>query len=124
MVVAKECQYSYVLICKYKYYRPSYVCFLKLSEKFYYTILPNYVYPIKARVLFCKRHNCEYYDNTCPDDFECPLQEFKCRYLIHERICPRIPKHHCEPLPKPKILPSPDLTYYLNLSTSWGYDRW
>jgi hypothetical protein len=115
MVVVRECQYSRVLICKYRYYRPSYVCFLKLSEKFYYTILPNYVYPIKPRVLYCKRYDCRDYDYACPDDFECHLQDFKCRYLIHNRLCPKIPKHFCMPLPKPKFADfQPDLTYYFN----------
>jgi hypothetical protein len=47
MVVVKECQYSYVLVCKYKYYKPSYVCFLKLSEKFYYIFFQTMSIPLK-----------------------------------------------------------------------------
>jgi hypothetical protein len=125
MVVAKECQYSYVLVCKYKYYRPSYVCVVELSKKFYYTTFPNYVDFINKRVLLCKRYGCKDYDNTCPDDFICPLHEFKCRYLIHNRLCSKIPKHFCMPLPKPKLSDfQPNLTYYLNFQLHRRNNRW
>ena len=102
----KHCKHKGVIVCKLKHYKPFYVCRLLLLEKL------QKFYQLKDNVFLCSKTVCK--DSSS----ECPYRTIVCKHILKDKACPMIPKCYSKPLPKPKVLPSPDLTYYLNLSTS------
>jgi hypothetical protein len=110
---SKECpnrRYK-ILVCPLKVFSPRYMCpfrvlYLKRHQKF-----PSYIENY-GKVYVCKNPECT--------GEKCECFDLTCSYLVEINRCPRMYKtpHFCLPLPKPKVLDSPDLTYYLNLSTS------
>jgi hypothetical protein len=107
---SKECpnrRYK-ILVCPLKVFRPRYMCsfrvlYLKRHQKFP-SCIENY-----GKVYVCQNPKCT--------GEKCECFDLSCSYLVEINKCPRMykPPHFCLPLPKPKTLPSPDLTYYLNL---------
>jgi hypothetical protein len=107
---SKECpnrKYK-ILVCPLKVFRPRYMCpfrvfYLKRHQRF-----PSYIEKY-GKIYVCKNPECT--------GEICKTLDLTCSFLVEINKCPRMykPPHFCLPLPKPKILPSPDLTYYLNL---------
>jgi hypothetical protein len=102
----KHCKHKGVIVCKLKHYKPFYVCRLLLLEKL------QKFYQLKDNVFLCSKTVCK--DSSS----ECPYRTIVCKHILKDKACPMIPKCYSKPLPEPKVLDSPDLTYYLNLSTS------
>jgi len=107
---SKECpnrKYK-ILVCSQKAFRPRYMClfrvlYLKRHQKF-----PSYIEKY-GKIYVCKNLECR--------GEICKTLDLTCSFLVEINKCPRMykPPHFCLPLPKAEILPSPDLTYYLNL---------
>jgi hypothetical protein len=101
----KHCKHKGVIVCKLKHYKPFYVCRLLLLEKL------QKFYQLKDNVFLCSKTVCK--DSSS----ECPYRTIVCKHILKDKACPMIPKCYSKPLPKPKILDSPDLMYYLNKMT-------
>jgi hypothetical protein len=110
---SKECLGRHrVLVCSLKIFRPRYLCpfrvlYLKRHQRF-----PSYIEKY-GKIYVCKNPECT--------GEICKTLDLTCSFLVEIDKCPRMyrPKHFCLPLPKPKLADfQPNLTYYLNLSTS------
>jgi hypothetical protein len=106
----KECpnRKYMIIVCSQKVFRPRYLCpfrvfYLKRHQRF-----PSYIEKY-GKIYMCKNPECT--------GEICKVLDLTCSFLVEIHKCPRMykPPHFCLPLPKPEILPSPDLTYYLNL---------
>ena len=97
-----------ILVCSLKMLNPTYVCIFRVLDLIRHHRFPSYIEK-KGKIYICKNPKCT--------GEVCRSLELTCSFLVQINKCPRMykPPHFCLPLPKPKILPSPDLTYYLNL---------
>jgi hypothetical protein len=95
-----------ILVCSLKMLNPSYVCIFRVLDLIRHHRFPSYIEK-KGKIYICKNPKCT--------GEVCRSLELTCSFLVQINKCPRMykPPHFCLPLPKPKILPSPDLTYYL-----------
>jgi hypothetical protein len=111
---SKECpnrKYK-ILVCPLKVFSPRFMCpfrvlYLKRHQKF-----PSYIEK-NGKISLCKNPDCT--------GEICKTLDLTCSFLVEIDKCPRMyrPKHFCLPLPKPNLADfQPNLTYYLNLSTS------
>jgi hypothetical protein len=97
-----------ILVCSLKMLNPTYVCIFRVLDLIRHHRFPSYIEK-KGKIYICKNPKCT--------GEVCRSLELTCSFLVQINKCPRMYKqpHYSQPLPKPKILPSPDLTYYLNL---------
>jgi len=97
-----------IVVCSLKMLNPSYVCIFRVLYHIRHNNFPPHI-ERRGKIYICKNPKCT--------GEVCKTLDLTCSFLVGINKCPRMykPPHFCLPLPKPKILPSPDLTYYLNL---------
>jgi hypothetical protein len=94
-----------IVVCSLKMLNPSYVCIFRVLYHIRHNNFPPYI-ERRGKIYICKNPKCT--------GEVCKTLDLTCSFLVGINKCPRMykPPHFCLPLPKPKILPSPDLTYY------------